>query len=197
MRGRDLIMWSVGQWEALKKLTSKGDKQHTDFAPTRPTRPRGPSWWKNTKRKCRVRCVEKSQEQLRIFSPNMNKIKLPTLYRCSNIVTNILHVSSCQLMPVFPERDLHCWKPIHGLILAKHFWRKYPFLCRLVEKSTNMVKYSHLKLCETVGNNQTACICLIQGSEYYIRLCIYCSTYYLTALYYTWLNCPTLNCIMN
>ena len=27
MRGRDLIMWSEGLWEALKKLTWKGDRQ--------------------------------------------------------------------------------------------------------------------------------------------------------------------------
>ena len=47
-------MWPEGQWEALKKIAWDGDikhtkpqtHKHTDIATTRPTRPRGPSWWK-------------------------------------------------------------------------------------------------------------------------------------------------------
>ena len=50
MRGRDLIMWSEGQWKALeKKLHKKGKKSatnkvrntQTDIATTRPKRPKG------------------------------------------------------------------------------------------------------------------------------------------------------------
>ena len=35
----------TGPMRGLKKIAWEGDKQ-TDFATTRPTRPRGPSWWK-------------------------------------------------------------------------------------------------------------------------------------------------------
>ena len=49
MRGRDLVMWSEGQWEASKKLYGKGTRYNirTDIATTRPNQPSGPIWWKN------------------------------------------------------------------------------------------------------------------------------------------------------
>ena len=51
LRGLKLIMWSEGQWEALKKLIWKGDIYiqiyiYMDIATTRPNRPSGPIRWK-------------------------------------------------------------------------------------------------------------------------------------------------------
>ena len=64
IQGRDLIIWPEGQWEAgiwscdlranerpQKNLHGNGTLNrhthtHTDSVTTRPTRPRGPSWWK-------------------------------------------------------------------------------------------------------------------------------------------------------
>ena len=59
-RPRDLVMWSEDQWEAAllpwdyymkrghqrNKQTNRQTEKQTHIATTRPTRPRGPSWWK-------------------------------------------------------------------------------------------------------------------------------------------------------
>ena len=37
MRGRDLVMWSEDQWEALKKITWKGDIRQTNRQTHKPT----------------------------------------------------------------------------------------------------------------------------------------------------------------
>ena len=41
MRGRDLVMWSEGQWEASKKTSLDGTDRQTDMATLWPTRPSG------------------------------------------------------------------------------------------------------------------------------------------------------------
>ena len=90
MRGRDLVMWPEGQWEALKKIAWEGDKHtdtQTDMSTLWPTRPRRPSWWKDIKKQM------------------VSMIKILD-YIIKNLLCFTIHIYTCHVNIIHPSIKL-------------------------------------------------------------------------------------------